>query len=236
MAAYLDLFDNANTRVHRAIEDPFEVFPQENLDHALRLRFRFDKEGIEHLTDLIKPNIEQERERGRYVTPQVKVMTALRYLASNSHQLGIADCFKLQQSSISRYVNLCVDEWAKHISKFVYFPTNEAVLRQNQQQFYKLASMPEIIGCIDGTHVSVTVQPTLNNDYVNRKGKTTINVQAVCDPVGRYMNLVAKWPGCTHDSFVLRNSDVWDAFEEKQIPFGKLLGKIFLILTISLHG
>lgn len=38
------------------------------------------------------------------------------------------------------------------------------------------------------------------------------------------MNIVAKWPGSTHDSFILENSALKDMFERGAIPEGWLLG------------
>lgn len=63
----------------------------------------------------------------------------------------------------------------------------------------------------------------VERDYVNRKNFHSINMQAIVDERCRFLNLVARWPGSTHDSFVLRNSAVWDAFERGDIN-GLILG------------
>lgn len=60
--------------------------------------------------------------------------------------------------------------------------------------------------------------------YVNRKNYHSINVQAVCDSKLRFVNIVAKWPGSTNDSFILENSALKDMFERGAIPEGWLLG------------
>uniref|UniRef100_A0A915LTT7 DDE Tnp4 domain-containing protein n=1 Tax=Meloidogyne javanica TaxID=6303 RepID=A0A915LTT7_MELJA len=49
--------------------------------------------------------------------------------------------------------------------------------------------------------------------YVNRKNFQSINVQAICDLDCKFLAVDCKWPGSTHDSFVLRNSNVWTYFE-----------------------
>jgi len=54
-------------------------------------------------------------------------------------------------------------------------------------------------GGIDCTHVA-SKAPSLNEEaYVNRKGVYTVNVQSVCDMDKKFHNIVAKWPGSSHD-------------------------------------
>ncbi|XP_060603019.1 putative nuclease HARBI1 [Ruditapes philippinarum] len=49
--------------------------------------------------------------------------------------------------------------------------------------------------------------------FVCRKGYHAINVQAVCDANMRYINAVIRWPGSTHDAFILANSTLPGIFE-----------------------
>ena len=48
-------------------------------------------------------------------------------------------------------------------------------------------------------------------------------MQAVCDANLRFTNVVAKWPGSTHDSFVLKDSELWEAYESRCLK-GHILG------------
>ena len=41
----------------------------------------------------------------------------------------------------------------------------------------------------------------------------SINVQAICDNKRKFMQVSAKWPGSTNNSFILKTSTVWPAFE-----------------------
>ena len=59
---------------------------------------------------------------------------------------------------------------------------------------------------------------------VNRKKYHSINVQGVCDEKLRFINIVSKWPGSTHDSFILENSALKNMFETSAIAEGWLLG------------
>ena len=42
-----------------------------------------------------------------------------------------------------------------------------------------------MIGCVDGTHIKIQAPYQNENDFVNRKGFHSINVQAICNHKGR---------------------------------------------------
>ena len=66
-----------------------------------------------------------------------------------------------------------------------------------------------VIGAIDCTHIRV--QSPGGEDaarVVNRKGYYSINVQVICDASQRITNIVARWPGSTHDSRIYQNSRI----------------------------
>ena len=60
--------------------------------------------------------------------------------------------------------------------------------------------------------------------YVSRKGYHAINVQGIMNAELLFTNFVARWPGSTHDSFILVNSAVYTNFETGKYPDGWLLG------------
>ena len=53
----------------------------------------------------------------------------------------------------------------------------------------------------------------------------SINVQRVCDEKLRFINIVSKWTGSTHYSFILENSPLKNMFETGAVAEGWLLGK-----------
>ncbi|XP_041366717.1 putative nuclease HARBI1 [Gigantopelta aegis] len=95
-----------------------------------------------------------------------------------------------------------------------------------KRQFYDRFGFPCIISLIDGSQVPIhgPFPPANEAVYVCRKGYHAINVQIVCDANLIIRDLDARWPGSTHDSFILRNSHIWDKFEQGHIQNTWLLG------------
>ena len=75
-----------------------------------------------------------------------------------------------------------------------------------------------VLECIDGTHVPI-IAPSVNEEiYVNRKNTHSINFQAICDSELKFIDVVAKWPGSTHDAFIWRMSGVNQRISNGDIP------------------
>ena len=81
-----------------------------------------------------------------------------------------------------------------------------------------------VIGAIDCTHVEIIAPHKLIEvDYVIRKGRHSINLQAVANSSLEFTSLVAKFPGRTHDSFIWANCGLKTRLDAKP-DIGWLLG------------
>jgi hypothetical protein len=224
MAEFMDFDENGEgnprkPKIYRARPDLFASYT----DNQLRKRYRFDRGSIEFLTNLVRPRLQREN-KGGSLSPEMQMMACLRYLGTNAHQSVIADSLGVSQQTISNAFTAVIELLANLAPDFITFPSTNVEIRQIQADFFAVAGFPGVTGCIDCTHVRLMAPPgTEKAQYYCRKGYPSINVQAVCDSKRRFLNFVAKWPGSSHDSFILRQSAMWEAFEAGQVP-GIILG------------
>ena len=99
------------------------------------------------------------------------------------------------------------------LNAYVRLPVQPGKLNHVRQQFYRIASFPNVTGCVDGTHIRIKTPTDHKPVFVNRKGYHSINAHIVCDADLKITNCVIKWPGSKHDSYVLRHSQFGEDFE-----------------------
>ncbi|KAK0135064.1 Beta-1,3-glucosyltransferase [Merluccius polli] len=76
----------------------------------------------------------------------------------------------------------------------------------DQSQLHGNCRYAGVVGAIDGTHIKI-IAPSKDEDvFVNRKKLHSINTQIVFDATFNILDVVAKWPGSTHDSRILMES------------------------------
>ncbi|CAC5359021.1 HARBI1 [Mytilus coruscus] len=122
--------------------------------------------------------------------------------------------------------------------QYIQFP-RDADLTAVKEGFYRIATFPKVIGAIDGT--LIPIQGLSGDDepnFVCRKGYHAINVQAVVDHKLRFTNVVVRWPGSTHDAFILQQSALYRHMDTN-LNAGWLLGdsgyplKVWLITPLA---
>ena len=191
-------------------------------DAELYERFRFDREGLRDIITLVSPFIERNTRRNVSLEPDLQVCLALRFFATGAFQNIIGDDCRVSKDSVRRSIFQVADALLHHTDQFIKFPTGDDVEEQ-KTKFYSMARFPGVLGCIDGTHVPIQRPTEDEENFINRKGWYSINVQTICDSEGKFYDIVAKWPGATHDARVLRDSSVYQKFERGELN-GMILG------------
>lgn len=69
--------------------------------------------------------------------------------------------------------------------------------------------LKDVIGAIDGKNVVIQKPSERGNEYVDRKGRPSMNMMAVCDDKGRYMYVKLGASGRTHDASQFKSSSLY---------------------------
>lgn len=208
MAEYffiLNRITNNSLRRQRQFRD--RENPLELEDNVLMQKYRFPRHVIHSLIENLKPFISRKTVRNSAIPSHLQVLVALRFFASGSFQNVTGDVVNISQSSVSRIVNSISDLLCKMSKNYIKFPTATNEINQLQLKFQSISGFPRVLGLVDGTLINIKSPGGLDEPlYVSRKGKHSINVQLVCDNEMQILDIVAKWPGSTHDSFIWANS------------------------------
>ena len=217
MAAFMDLYGEP-----RVYQTPVPIFSLTN-EKFFKL-YRYDKATFQGICDMIKDDLHHPKTAKRISIPEsYQLAIALRYYATGEFQIDVGEGLHVSQTTVNRCITAVSKALDKRFDDYVRWPTDAATRNQIKGSFFEKAGFPNVIGAIDGTHIRIVKPNRDEYQYVNRKLYHSLNVQAVCDADGKFTNMEVRWPGSAHDSFILRQSCVWDYMENT--PFhGYILG------------
>ena len=186
-----------------------------------KLNLRLSKENFMELVDKLRPQLAPKPRSFRpdTNTAEKKLAMTLHYLKDQGSLRVTANAFGVSPSTLSvtihKVCRVINNVLASELSKF---PTTEEELKATATAFENKFGFPQVIGCIDGTHVPIK-QPLENpHDYFCYKMKYSLNVQAICNERGLFTDVDVSWPGSVHDARVFANSNINKKFQEKRLP------------------
>lgn len=166
-------------------------------------------------------------------------------------QEDAGDHHGLSQATTSRICARVARALARQAASLIKMPSTFAEEERMMREFYRIRSMPTVIGCIDCTHIKIRkCGGDAAQYYINRKGFYSLNVQVfsypitllenyiiffyrikmlfgllqvTCDSHLRIRDIVARWRGSTHDARIFNESSLKERFETGSFR-GRLLG------------
>ncbi|KAK3858137.1 hypothetical protein Pcinc_035646 [Petrolisthes cinctipes] len=179
-------------------------------DGELIKRYRLDRAGIIFVTDLVRGPLTNPTGRNQVLTPEMKIIVLLRYLATGKMQLCSMDDLGPSQQTVSQVITETLMALSSNaiLTQFITFPITPHETQRKIVDFQQIAGFPGVIGAIDGTHVRISAPSEFEGEYVNRKGYHSINVQVIFDAKYKITDIVAKWPGSVHDARILNESSL----------------------------
>ena len=85
------------------------------------------------------------------------------------------ELLNVSQPTASRTIAAVTTALRRQLPNWVQFPNQEEADKQ-KRKFREIARFPNVIGCVDSTHVEIQAPSINEHEYVNRKNTHSINV------------------------------------------------------------
>lgn len=170
--------------------------------------YRFTEENVQWIASHFLE--ETQERRGGALSSEMKMKIFLRYMADPGFQSGIAEEMGIHQTTVSKTVISVSKKIMEKANIWIKFPSSLQDITAAKAEWLQKFNFPSAIGVIDCTHVRIPKPTQHGDEYVNRKGFTSINVQATCNAKECFTSVVASWPGSVHDCRIWKNSSVRD--------------------------
>ncbi|XP_030751003.1 putative nuclease HARBI1 [Sitophilus oryzae] len=166
--------------------------------------FTFEEQNVMWLADhFLGADLET---RGAALSPVQKVF--LRYCANPEFQSGIADELGCTQPTVSRIYHEVLEQLVQPVGEWIRFPNTENQIMQAKEKWLTRFHFPTAIEVIYCMYIRILKPAQFGDEYIHRKGFSSINVQATCDQNCVITSRDASWPGSVHDSRIWKNSAV----------------------------
>ena len=179
-----------NQRVFRDRRNPLDSYN----DIEFISLYRITRVIFFQLHDKILESLHRSTVRSHSIPTTTQLAVALQFMATGTFQTVIATAHGISQPSVSRCIAAVTDALSKVAKDYMYNFQTRQNKSNNKKPFYR----EEI--------------------YVNRKNTHLINIQAICDSELKFIDVVAKWPGSTHDAFIWRMSGIIQRISSGDIP------------------
>ncbi|XP_061730692.1 uncharacterized protein LOC133535159 isoform X1 [Nerophis ophidion] len=172
-------------------------------DAEWRDTFRMSRASFHKLCGLMDGLLRSEARTVRAPIPlPMRVAIVLYKLAGCARYkvVGVHKC-----TVINFVYSFCKGMTSSAIHALISVPT-AAEARRIAHGFQRKSNIPQILGCIGGTHVPVLPPGDSFKEFTNREGWPSCVLQAVVDDTYGFWNINCKMPGGAHDAKVLKQS------------------------------
>ena len=148
-----------------------------------------------------------------------KLTATIYYLKYTGSLYMTTNTFGIAVNTVSSVIYEVCYAICKYLgSKHIHSPSDEDEIRQKVSEFETKYGMLQAFGCIDATHIPIKCPNENSQDYYCYKQFYSLNVLAVCDYRGMFMDVECKWPGSVHESKLFANSAINMSMRNGTLP------------------
>ncbi|KAL1276891.1 hypothetical protein QQF64_023564 [Cirrhinus molitorella] len=141
----------------------------------------------------------------------INVLVFLYWLAHAASYRAVSQIFDIPKISVYFAQSRVSKAVLGILRRVICFPTGDD-MEAVGAEFVQLSGSPafsKTVGAIDDCHIRIKPAANNNHCYYNRKLYRSIQLQAITDHWGKFIDIFVRYPGSVHDTRVLRNSPVY---------------------------
>ena len=147
----------------------------------MKEKYRLKSQTLKKLTRMLcreSPRFRPVTKRSFALSPLLKVLICIRFLATGSYYHVIADTLHVSRAAVCRSIKQVVRILCKLAPEVVCMPSRPALVNV-KAAFQAVAGLRQVIGCVDGTFVRILKPKENTHEYICHKMFPAINTQ-VC--------------------------------------------------------
>jgi hypothetical protein len=195
---------------------------QDLSDNEFKRNFRFDKESVRRLVNLIRADISYTSRRNNPLTPELQMCIALVHYSGSGFQRITALCGGVSQPSAWRAIKRVTGALCNLKADYIKMPSNEE-MRDTAQRILEKFDLPRFAFAIDGMMVVFDGAPRhlppgiALQKFWCRKQFYAINCQVIANDEKVIYDVDCDWPGSAHDARIWRRSLAKQYLEQQRL-------------------
>jgi len=191
-----------------------EMIRNQNITVLFKQYFRISKETFTNLCNLLQPVLQkQETNLRNPVGLEKRVAIAIRRLAKGDSFTSLSMQFGVGSSTCHA---IC-KEFESHLctirGDFIKFPRTREEAQNAINEFEQFSNIPQIVGVVDGSHISILAPTENKEDYFNRKHDYSVNLMGILNHKMMFLHASVGFPGSIHDSRAFQLTEVHNEIE-----------------------
>jgi hypothetical protein len=200
-------------------------------DRDCKVLHRYQPENILWLSRYFLNH--NEETRGGALTNKQKMKIFLRFVGNLGFQSGVAEDLGFHQTTVSKVIADIATKIVEKAPLWINFPSTEEEFEAAKAGWQVSYTFPCAIEALYSTHMLIRKPSVHGDQYINRKGFPSVNVQATCNSQELFTSVDVSWPGSVHDATMWRNSDAYRAIRENTSQYNFVGGRRVRFSTMA---